>query len=199
MKIIIIFLSSVSLIFAQTKNEYTQFSGKNIQLNYTQVSDNQEFCTYEKVEKAEHFDVLWGNVVKKEVQKYNGADSVKIIPIHRFVFETKQKKYLFLKFSIEQKNKKPIFVIKNFQQNNSKNWVEYTTSDAKVRALSYVFEHIKTDVFQKLFSGDDIKNEPLINNLKNKVLGSDGYVNFDELYRQLINIKDQSVFRKLCN
>jgi hypothetical protein len=199
MKTLFIFLMSTSLVFSQTKQPYSQFEGKVSKLLYTQITVNQAFCTYEDVEKTENPDMLWEDIYKVEILKYNALDGVKIIPLHKFSYEKSQQKFAYIKYKVEQKNKRPLYFIKNYTQPLNELWIESKTLDEKEKSLSWIFSHIKTEVFQQIFSKDEIANEPELNKLKKKVLSDDGYVNFDELFSQLKQVEKLPVFTKLCN
>jgi hypothetical protein len=199
MKTLFIFLMSTSLVFSQTKQPYSQFEGKVSKLLYTQITENQAFCTYEDVEKTEKPDMLWEDIYKVEILKYNPIDSVKIIPLHKFSYEKSQQKFAYIKYKVELKNKRTLYLIKNFTQPLNELWIENKNLDQKEKSLSWIFSHIKTEVFQQIYSKDDIANEPEINKLKKKVLSDDGYVNFEDLFSQLKQVEKLPAFKKLCN
>ena len=102
---------SVSVLYAQQKADFNKFSGVELQIQYTQIADNQAFCTYESVENAQKQDELWKDFSIKELRKYPESDSVKLRPIHQFSLEYKQKQCLFMKYVIEKKGQLPVFSV----------------------------------------------------------------------------------------
>lgn len=198
----IIFLSlfTANAIFAQNKINYSLFNGKTTKVSYAQVANNQSFCSYLENDSSMDKDSLWDNFSTLELKKYTLIDSLKMVPIHKFSLESGQKQYAFLKYSVSGKNKQLEYLSKEFLRNNT-NWLEYEPKTSTEKDLAYLFKNIKTDVFQKLFARENDPTLLQINSIKKKVLNEDGFVNFDELVRQLklLQQNDLAKFKTLCD
>jgi hypothetical protein len=198
-KTLFLFFSSIVLVFAQNKNNYQQFEGKIINISYTQITENQAFCTYEETETLGSIDPFWKIFYADELKKYNPNDTFFIKPIHKYSFDYKQKKVLFIKYRVAKKGEKEVIELKSFYRKSIDKWETYLPTEEKEIQMAYIFKHIKTEVYQKLFSRDLLDNESIINDLRGKVLGKDGFVNFDELYRQLKSIENRAIFKEICD
>lgn len=198
-KALIIYFISIGFVTAQNNSKYTVLEGKGRDLVYAQITEKQEFCTYEALEHPEKTDPMWDSFFKVEISKFNPTDSVQIIPIHKFSYQIGLKYTMFLKYKIIKKGANVEYKILNFQKISDGKWQQAEVLEMLDKAMSYLFHRIKTDTFQKIFSREDYENEELINQLKHSVLQKDGYVNFDMLYRKLKEMEGKSDFLMICN
>lgn len=198
--ITLILLLSIQSLFAQTKVDYNLFIGKSPKVLYTQVANNQIFCSYAGNESSSDIDSLWQVFYPIESQKYSGTDSLKLLPIHKFSLEDGQNQFTFLKYSVVGKGKPVQFILKTFILKN-KIWENFEPKSRSEINLAFLFKNIKTDIFQKLFAREDAPILSKINALKKKVLNEEGFVNYDELVRQLKSIQttDSSTFNLFCD
>jgi hypothetical protein len=74
-KALLLYFMSLGTALAQKSSKYSLLEGKDRDLVYAQITEDQGFCTYEAFENPEKIDSVWTSFYQKELLKFNPSDS----------------------------------------------------------------------------------------------------------------------------